>query len=199
MSLHEPPTLKDEALEVVEGAAEAGQKQPYTAERRLFLQWLSLALGGAAAALVSIPIIGAILAPLLDAPPSVWHTVGTVEDFKVGTTVQVTFLNPSPEPWAGLVARNSAWLRRNSTTEFTAFAIYCQHLGCPVRWENGSQLFFCPCHGGAYYADGNVAAGPPQRPLQQYEVRVDRGRVQVLAGSIPVPQFPVPGTNEAPQ
>ena len=38
--------------------------------------------------------------------------------------------------------------------------------GLPGTLGGGAQLFFCPCHGGAYYADGNVAAGPPQRALQ---------------------------------
>lgn len=199
MSSHEPDALKEEVKEAAQGATEIGQQAPYSAERRLFLQWMSVALGGVIGVLLGIPIIGAMLSPVINPPQGVWRAVGAVNHFKVGDTVEVTFLNPSPDPWAGLVARNAAWLRRNSTTEFTAYAIYCQHLGCPVRWESGAQLFLCPCHGGAYYADGNVAAGPPQRALQRYKVRTNRGQVEVFTGWIPVPQFPVPGTNEAPQ
>ena len=37
----------------------------------------------------------------------------------------------------------------------------------------------CPCHGGVYYEDGTVAAGPPPRPLSRYRVRVRRGHVQI--------------------
>lgn len=36
-----------------------------------------------------------------------------------------------------------------------------------------------PCHGGVYYKNGDVAAGPPPQPLQQFPVRVQQGQVQV--------------------
>ena len=54
-----------------------------------------------------------------------------------------------------------------------------------MRWEPGSQLFLCPCHGGVSYANGVVAAGPPPRPLQQYPVRVRNGQVEILATGVP--------------
>ena len=37
----------------------------------------------------------------------------------------------------------------------------------------------CPCHGGVYFKNGDVAAGPPPVPLQQFAARVANGRVQV--------------------
>jgi menaquinol-cytochrome c reductase iron-sulfur subunit len=49
-----------------------------------------------------------------------------------------------------------------------------------------AKLFLCPCHGGVYYADGDVAAGPPPRPLFRYDVRVLNGLVQVKAAPIPI-------------
>jgi menaquinol-cytochrome c reductase iron-sulfur subunit len=50
-----------------------------------------------------------------------------------------------------------------------------------VRWEKDAQLFLCPCHGGAFYADGSVAAGPPPGPLNRYPVRVNQGQVEIQA------------------
>jgi quinol---cytochrome c reductase iron-sulfur subunit, bacillus type len=47
-------------------------------------------------------------------------------------------------------------------------------------------LFMCPCHGGVYYADGNVAAGPPPRGLFNYPVRVHDGQVEILASAVPI-------------
>jgi menaquinol-cytochrome c reductase iron-sulfur subunit len=44
----------------------------------------------------------------------------------------------------------------------------------------------CPCHGGVFYEDGAVAAGPPRERLHQYEVRVREGRVEIKTGPVPI-------------
>jgi menaquinol-cytochrome c reductase iron-sulfur subunit len=154
--------------------------------RRQFLARLSIGLGALAAAAASVPIIGFILSPFVRQPPETWRSVGAVDNFKVGETVQVSFLDASPLPWAGVTADTAAWLRRNSEQEFTAFSVNCTHLGCPVRWLPDAELFMCPCHGGVYYQDGAVAAGPPPLPLPQYPVRVRNGQVEIRTSPIPI-------------
>jgi len=149
--------------------------------RRQFLGRLSLALSGLAAAVVSVPIVAYLLSPLLEPPPEEWRDLGTVSDFKIGETVEVAFDEPSSLPWAGQTSRTAVWLRRTDQLDFTAFGLNCTHLGCPVNWRAGAELFLCPCHGGVYNADGSVAGGPPPRPLVRYSVRIGDGqRVQVL-------------------
>jgi menaquinol-cytochrome c reductase iron-sulfur subunit len=59
-------------------------------------------------------------------------------------------------------------------------------MGCPVRWLPDAELFMCPCHGGVYYTDGTVAAGPPPKPLVRYEVRVVNDQVQIKAAALPI-------------
>ncbi len=98
----------------------------------------------------------------------------------------VSFLDPSPLPWAGVTARSAAWLRRENERDLVAFAINCTHLGCPVRWLADAELFMCPCHGGVFYHDGRVAAGPPSQPLFQYPVRIQNGQVELLVGALPI-------------
>ena len=153
-------------------------------ERRRFLTKLSVALGGIGAALASIPSIGFLLG--LRKPPQVWRTVGKVDDFKVGTTVNVAFQDSSPLSWSGVTAQTAAWLRRNAEQEFIAFSMNCTHLGCPIRWLSDANLFMCPCHGGVFYSDGRVASGPPPKPLNQYPVRVENGEVQILTSPVPI-------------
>lgn len=149
--------------------------------RRRFLSRVSLALSGLAAAVVSVPIVAYLLSPLLQPAPEEWRDLGLVENFRIGETVEVAFDEPSPLPWAGQTARTAVWLRRTGDRAFTAFGLNCTHLGCPVNWSQGADLFLCPCHGGVYYADGSVAGGPPPRPLVRFSVRiVDPDRVQVL-------------------
>ena len=157
---------------------------PSLISRRRFLSRLSIALSGLGGALVGVPVVGFLLAPLLRRTPERWDPVGAVETFKVGETVKVTLLDPSPLPWAGVAARAAAWLRRDTEQDFIAFAVNCTHLGCPVRWLQDASLFMCPCHGGVFYKDGAVAAGPPPQPLTQYRVRVNNGQVEIMADKI---------------
>jgi menaquinol-cytochrome c reductase iron-sulfur subunit len=158
---------------------------PFPVTRRQFLISLSLGLGGLAAAVASVPIIGFLFAPFINQSPEVWRSVGKVDDFEVGKTAQVSFRNRAPLPWAGVAAETAAWLRREAEQQFTAFAINCTHLGCPVRWLSDAELFMCPCHGGVYYADGTVAAGPPPLPLQKYPVRINGDQVEIRTSPIP--------------
>jgi menaquinol-cytochrome c reductase iron-sulfur subunit len=149
--------------------------------RRRFLNRVSLALSGLAAAVVSIPIVAYLLSPLLQPPLEEWRDLGLVQNFRIGETVEVAFDEPSSLPWAGQTSRTAVWLRRTGDQVFTAFGLNCTHLGCPVNWRAGAELFLCPCHGGVYYADGSVAGGPPPHPLVQYSIRiVATDRVQVL-------------------
>jgi menaquinol-cytochrome c reductase iron-sulfur subunit len=158
---------------------------PFPLTRRRFLIALSFGLGGLAATLVSAPIVGFIFTPFIRKKEEVWRPVGAVDSFGIGDTTLVSFINASPLPWAGVTSRTGSWLRRESSQEFTAFSLNCTHLGCPVRWLTGAELFMCPCHGGVYYRDGTVAAGPPPKPLPKYPVRVTNGQVEIRTSPIP--------------
>jgi menaquinol-cytochrome c reductase iron-sulfur subunit len=152
--------------------------------RREFLALVSAGLAGLGAVIVGVPVVGALLAPLLRPQPGQWRAVGAVDSFKVGETASVTFQDSSPLSWAGPAANTAAWLRRTGDQQFVAFAVNCTHLGCPVNWQPSSAIFICPCHGGVYYADGTVAAGPPPRRLFTYETRVVSGQVQLRATAL---------------
>ncbi len=159
---------------------------PDEVSRRKFFTGLSIILASVSALALATPMIGFIIGPLFRRRPAEWRSVGKVDSFQIGKTVAVRYEDASPEPWAGVTARTAAWLRRESKDEFIAFSINCSHLGCPVRWLAEADLFMCPCHGGVYYKDGTVAAGPPPRPLTRYAVRIRNGEVEIQTGPIPI-------------
>jgi menaquinol-cytochrome c reductase iron-sulfur subunit len=174
---------------------ESEQQQPATQDdpehaaeisRRQFLTRVSIAMGAVGVAAVGVPIVGFLLSPLIKQPPETWRVVGKDGDFAVGSTTEVSFTDASPLPWSGVTAQTAAWLHRASQAEFIAFSVNCTHLGCPVRWLSDANLFMCPCHGGVYYGDGQVAAGPPPKPLPQYPVRVRDGQVEIRTSPIPI-------------
>jgi len=164
----------------------AADPEPADLGRRRLMARVSLAAGGLIAAAVGAPAVGMFLAPMLQRLPEPWRPIGPVSQYQVGSTTLVGFETASPVPWSGQTGQIAAWLRRVDEAQFIAFSVNCAHLGCPVRWEAGAQLFLCPCHGGAYYADGSVAAGPPPHALVQYSVRVNAGQVEIQASPLPV-------------
>jgi menaquinol-cytochrome c reductase iron-sulfur subunit len=149
--------------------------------REVFMGLFLAMVGGIGSIIVGLPILGVVLGPLFTAPKDVWRDVGAVSDFKTGETVHVNFKYNQGEvqQWSGSTQETSAWLRRNGGTSFTAFAVYCTHLGCPVNWLAAPEIFLCPCHGSVFNGNGTVAGGPAPRPLFTYPVRVQSGRVQI--------------------
>jgi menaquinol-cytochrome c reductase iron-sulfur subunit len=155
-------------------------------ERRKMLARLSIGIGCVGAALIGLPVAGFLLAPLFESVARKWRGVGSADTFSKGQTVEVKFEDASSLAWAGVTGQTAAWLRREADGQFIAFAVNCTHLGCPVRWLEDAELFMCPCHGGVYYGDGTVAAGPPPRPLTRYPVRVNEGQVEILTTPTPI-------------
>lgn len=157
-----------------------------TMDRRGFFSRLGVFLGGLASAVVALPVAGYMLAPFFRQRPRLWRDVGAVDSFEIGGTVEVTFEDASSLPWSGVTALTGAWLRRHAREEFIAYSLNCTHLGCPIRWVEKADIFMCPCHGGVYYEDGRVAAGPPPRALSRYPVRIRKGRVEIQTTPIPI-------------
>ena len=156
--------------------------------RRSMLMKLGILINGAVAALVAIPVIGYMLAPLRRKGPAsyeAWISLGPLTEFTEGQTRLTSFRNPFVSSWDGQTADIPCWVRRVEGATFQIFAVNCAHLGCPVRWFPQSGLFMCPCHGGVYYADGSRASGPPERGLFQYPYRVENDRLMIEAGHLP--------------
>jgi menaquinol-cytochrome c reductase iron-sulfur subunit len=157
-----------------------------TETRYSFILKLIWAAAGMVTLIISVPVIAAMIEPLLRKKKEIWRPVGKVEEFKIGETVLVSFRNSSAMPWATMSERTASWLRRVSDIEFEAYTINCAHLGCPVRWLPDAGIFMCPCHGGVYNRDGSVAAGPPPHSLDRYPVRVAGGNVEIRTSPVPI-------------
>jgi Rieske Fe-S protein len=164
--------------------------------RRIFLFKLSLLVNGVVGAVLAVPLVGFLLGPALRKKGSEnsWITLGPLSDFPEGETRLVSYRNPVTTPWDGQTGDIPCWVRRVSGTTFQVFAINCAHLGCPVRWFAQSKLFMCPCHGGAYYADGSRASGPPERGLFEYDHRIENKTLMINAGTMPT--LAAPGKTE---
>lgn len=66
--------------------------------------------------------------------------------------------------------------------DFIALSSVCPHLGCQVHWEGQNKRFFCPCHNGAFNAEGKPTEGPPEtanQSLAQYDLQVEHGLLYI--------------------
>jgi Rieske Fe-S protein len=184
-------TTPDEQPTAVPSGASATQTGH---SRRVFLFKLSILLNAAVGVVLGVPLIGYLLGPALKnkAGDTSWISLGSIGDFPVSETRLVSYRNPFTTAWDGETGDVPCWVRRMSENSFQVFAINCAHLGCPVRWFAQSKLFMCPCHGGAYYADGSRASGPPERGLFEYDHKIDDGNLMISAGKMPT-LAPTPG------
>ena len=178
--------MNEEKLPVGQNEEEQTAVDPLTVSRRWLLLTVGAFFNALVGAAVTVPVVKYLLSPIKsdDAYKS-WVSLGSVDTFPVGETRLAKFTNPVGLAWDGETDRVACWVRRISEKEFQVFAINCAHLGCPVRWFPQSGLFMCPCHGGAYYADGSRASGPPERGLFTYDTKIVDGAIQINAGQMP--------------
>lgn len=168
---------------------------PEGLSRRRILLKIGMAFNGAVGVVLGIPIVRYILSPVIKSrePGGIkpgsdnWVSLGTLDEFPSGETRLATYRHPEAHALDGETADIACWVRHTEDEHFQVFAINCAHLGCPVRWFPQSGLFMCPCHGGAYYADGSRASGPPERGLFEYPFRILDGKLHIEAGVTPTP------------
>ena len=164
--------------------------EPDADSRMVSRRWLlfkaGVALNGLVGLALAVPVLRYLFAPWRkDASYDSWVSLGAVGEFPAGETRLAFYKNPAARPWDGETDNVACYVRNAGGSQFQVFAINCAHLGCPVRWFPQSQLFMCPCHGGAYYADGSRAAGPPERGLFTYNWRIASGELHIDAGQMP--------------
>jgi len=149
------------------------------ASRRTFLAQI---IGGCVAFLATffgIPAIGVIVGPALKREETTWLSIGDPDTFKEGVPTAANLTVVRRDGWIETNEIKPVWVVRELGSQFSVFNGRCTHLGCAYRWRSELNQFACPCHGGVYSPSGNVLAGPPPRPLDRLETRVEGGKLQV--------------------
>lgn len=137
----------------------------------------------------TLALVGGGLTALLGAfalrPPGAagagrWVRAGTTDDLKPDEPVARVLAVSRVDGWYRERARQTVFLVWDGDKNIRAMSATCTHLGCQVQWDAKGKKFRCPCHGGVYGADGKVLAGPPPRPLDVVEARIDPSDTSVL-------------------
>lgn len=151
--------------------------------RRDFLGVATWAIGGLISAGMGIPAIAYIIGPALhDDKTQDWIRLGSTSKVELGTPSLFKARIERRAGWIVEEEKLSIYVLTGNGRDFIAMSNVCTHLGCRVRWISGREQFYCPCHDGIFDKEGNVVSGPPPRPLDRYEVKVENDQLFILGG-----------------
>jgi menaquinol-cytochrome c reductase iron-sulfur subunit len=159
---------------------EAGQTDLQT--RRDFSSAAIYSLWGLISAGLAAPAAPYLLAPAKPAAAGGWDDVGEIARLPANEPVEVVFYRNRSDGWKVISEKTSAWILKEAGDRVTAFGPQCTHLGCAHHFDESRGQFVCPCHNSLFSLKGEVLAGPAPRPLDQYETKVENGRL--LLGSL---------------
>jgi len=149
--------------------------------RRSFLGGL-LTLGtSVVGALLAIPLARFSLDPLWRTTSEVlWSDVGAAADFtSVTAPVKVQVAIEQRDGWRKVLSEKPVYIVKAPDGRPRVLSAVCPHLGCSVAWNDAKGQFVCPCHNGAFAADGTLLSGPPPRGMDELDARIEGGRLQV--------------------
>lgn len=117
---------------------------------------------------------------------SIPQFVCTLDQLSIGDSMPFT----TPSGAQVVVTRQTSG---DTADAFIALSGICPHLGCKVHWEAANDRFFCPCHNGAFNAQGEPTEGPPAAAGQQltrFRLSVEGNllMIQVPADGITIPE-----------
>ena len=150
-------------------------------ERRSFVGILLTAIAGAIGAAMAIPLVRFATFPLRGGSGQTsWSDVGKLEDFQsLNAPVARVIEIQTTEGWRSSAVQNSVYVVPNGGGNLKVLSSVCPHLGCAVRWIEKQDRFICPCHGGTFTRSGEFVSGPPLRPMDELESKVEQGVLKV--------------------
>jgi len=139
--------------------APAGRR-PARIGRRRFLDYLFGTSLAALAGAVLYPILNFLVPPRVKEVTATSVVAGKAADLAPNSGRLVAF------------GGKPAIVLRTPEGEVRAFTAVCTHLACTVQYRSDFKHIWCACHDGHYDLHGQVLAGPPPRPLEEYKVTV---------------------------
>ena len=157
---------------MTDGRIEGGDRS----SRRSFLVRSFWGVAGVIGAGLAVLGLSPAIAPALRKTATTWSPVidadlvpeGMPTRASITVVTRDAFLPPEPQ-------QTPVFVINHGNGRFSIMDARCTHLGCPVSWSADEDRFLCPCHEGVFDAQGKVVSGPPPRPLDLYEWKVQDG------------------------
>jgi quinol---cytochrome c reductase iron-sulfur subunit, bacillus type len=153
-------------------------KETTDMKRRYFLQWFVRLSSVLIAGLLSLPVVRFLFANVAQQQQRNWYPLMKLDIFLEKVT-QARLRRVIRDGWLTEVLEQYVWIVKKQDGSFLVLNSHCTHLGCLVSWDQKSRSFLCPCHGGKFDENGNRIAGPPPRPLERYETKIENNTLLI--------------------
>ena len=146
-------------------------------ERRTFLRWATAIGGVISAVLAGAPALRAFLSPTFRRHrEEKWIRLGEVDQFDPEVPSKIDFVDAVNDAWVETRRLRNVWVYTDDGESFRVYNGRCTHLGCNYFLDEDKNVFRCPCHTGFFaIKTGDVLGGPPPRPLDALETKVEDG------------------------
>jgi Rieske Fe-S protein len=165
--------MKEDAMEEHKGIS-----------RREAMKTAIAVIGGVIGAALGIPAITYLIGPALKKDQANWVRVSSLSKIELGTPM---LFKPKVKRQTGWIEEEQelgVYVLTEDGREYHALSNICTHLGCRVRWIAERQQFFSPCHNGVFDKHGFVVSGPPPRPLDEFETKIEDGNLYIQLPAI---------------
>ncbi len=159
-----------------------GTSQEGKMSRSDFMKAAIAGISGVIGAAIGLPAIAYIVGPALKQTTDTWIRLGTVNKVELSNPTLFKTTIETQTGWINTEEEISAYVLTDNGQDFVVMSNICTHLGCRVRWIADKQGFYCPCHNGVFAKNGTVISGPPPRPLDRFENKVEDGMLYIKRG-----------------
>ena len=139
--------------------------------RRSLLHWLLGLWGGGVLGSIVYPVARYLSPPDIPEAATLSVSAGSARSLLPNTGRVVPF------------GSRPAIVVRTPAGELRAFSATCTHLDCTVQYRPDLQRIWCACHGGEYDLNGRNVAGPPPKPLEQFDVNLKDDEIAITRRS----------------
>jgi Rieske Fe-S protein len=154
-------------------------KDPHMS-RNDFVKVVVGGVGAIMGAALAWPAVRYVIEPALQPQEGdAWISAGPLENYPIGVPTLFIFTRTRINGWEKTTNSYGVYILQKSAGEITALSNVCTHLGCKVKWSEEAQLYPCPCHDAHFNIEGAVESGPPPRPLDPYETKIEEGIIYV--------------------
>jgi Rieske Fe-S protein len=112
-------------------------------------------------------------------------TLGKEPDFVVLNTKDFMNIPPNsvkPFAWGGKVGL----FFKNADGTSTALKGVCTHMECNITYKPEDKKFYCACHKGWFDENGKNIEGPPPKPLEFFDFKIEGEKLIVAKKGIKV-------------